>query len=66
MFNDNIPMKVINKNDDMDNLSIKNDLNILEKLCHPNNVRIYEFYEWENIYYLINEFYNGGGSFSIK
>jgi len=60
IFNNTVAMKVIAKNDDMDNEYIKNELNILKKLSHPNIVRIYEFYESENNYYLINEFCNGG------
>ena len=60
IFNNTVAMKVITKNDNMDNEYIKNELNILKKLSHPNIVRIYEFYESENNYYLINEFCNGG------
>ena len=60
IFNNTVAMKVIAKNDNMDNEYIKNELNILKKLSHPNIVRIYEFYESENNYYLINEFCNGG------
>ena len=60
IFNNTVAMKVITKNDNMDNEYIKNELNILKQLSHPNIVRIYEFYESENNYYLINEFCNGG------
>ena len=60
IFNNTVAMKVITKNDEMDDEYIKNELDILKKLSHPNIVRIYEFYESENNYYLINEFCNGG------
>ena len=35
---------------------IKNEIDILKKLMHPNIVRIYEFYESKNSFYLVNEF----------
>ena len=60
IFNNTVAMKVITKSDYMDSEYIKNELDILKKLSHPNVVRIYEFYESENDYYLINEFCNGG------
>ena len=60
IFNNTVAMKVITKSDYMDSEYIKNELDILKKLSHPNIVRIYEFYESENDYYLINEFCNGG------
>jgi len=60
IFNNTVAMKVITKSDGMDSEYIKNELDILKKLSHPNIVRIYEFYESENDYYLINEFCNGG------
>ena len=57
-------MKVIPKNETMDQLLLKNEINILKKLSHPNIVRIYEFYESCNCYYLINEFCSGGELFN--
>ena len=65
VFNNIVAMKVIAKHDGMDNLSIKNEIDILKKLSHPNIVRIYEFYESENNFYLINELCNGGELFNF-
>ena len=65
VFNNTVAMKVIAKHEGMDNLSIKNEIDILKKLSHPNIVRIYEFYESENYFYLINEYCNGGELFNF-
>jgi len=65
VFNNTVAMKVIAKHDGMDNLSIKNEIDILKKLSHPNIVRIYEFYESENNFYLINELCDGGELFNF-
>ena len=60
LFNNIVAMKVIKKDESMDNLVIKNEIDILKKLSHPNIVRIYEFYESKNNFYLINEYCGGG------
>ena len=60
LFNSTVAMKVIDKNDDMDEIIIKNEMNTLKKLSHPNIVKIYEFYQSDNCYYLINEFLKEG------
>ena len=70
IFNNKVAMKIIDKNkiqiDDTneigknDNDYIRSEINILKKLSHPNIVRIYEFYETDNYFYLINEFCQGG------
>ena len=52
-------MKIIIKNKNMNRLLIKNEIDLLKKLSHPNIVRIYEFYESTNCFYLINEFSDG-------
>jgi hypothetical protein len=64
IFNNKVAMKVIPKNEHMDQLLLKNEILILKKLSHPNIVRIYEFYESYNCYYLINEFCSGGELFN--
>ena len=60
LFNNIVAMKVIKKEKSMDNLLIKNEIDILKKLSHPNIVRIYEFYESKSNFYLINEYCDGG------
>jgi calcium-dependent protein kinase len=56
IFNSKVAMKVIQKDYYMDNELIKNEIDILKKLSHPNIVRIYEFFETKNCFYLVNEF----------
>jgi len=56
IFSSKVAMKVIPKNARMNNELIKNEIDILKKLMHPNIVRIYEFYESKNSFYLVNEF----------
>ena len=56
IFNNKVAMKVIPKDYYMDNELIKNEIDILKKLSHPNIVRIYEFFETKNCFYLVNEF----------
>jgi calcium-dependent protein kinase len=56
IFNNKVAMKIIPKDYHMNNSLIKNEIDILRKLSHPNIVRIYEFYESKNCFYLINEF----------
>ena len=55
-FNKKVAMKIIPKDYHIDDLLIKNEIDILKKLSHPNIVRIYEFYESNNYFYIINEF----------
>ena len=64
LFNNFVAMKVITKNEYMDNVLIKNEIDILKKLSHPNIVRIYEFYESDYYFYLINENCEGGELFN--
>ena len=56
VFNNTVAMKIIQKYENQDNILIKNEIDILKKLSHPNIVRIYEFYESNNNFYLINEY----------
>ena len=60
IFNNKVAMKIIPKDYHMDNLLIRNEIDILRKLSHPNINRIYEFYESNNCFYLINEYCPGG------
>ena len=62
-FNNKVAMKIIDKNKielDEINDDIKREINILKKLSHPNIVKIYEFYESDNCFYIINEYCKGG------
>jgi calcium-dependent protein kinase len=71
IFDNKIAMKIIDKNkiniNDINNdiqneekEDMKSEINILKKLSHPNIVRIFEFYETDNYFYLITEFCKGG------
>ena len=57
-----IAMKQIEKLKEnvIDDLEIKNEINILKKLDHPNIVKIYEFYNTKKNYFLITEYYKYG------
>jgi len=56
LFNNAVTMKIITKNDNMDDAIIKVEMDALKKLSHPNIAKIYDFYQLDNCYYLINEF----------
>ena len=53
-----VAIKSIKKKKDnkIDDNIIKNEINVLKKLNHPNIVKIYEFYDIKDNYYLITEF----------
>lgn len=44
----------------IDDLEIKNEIDILKKLDHPNIVKIYEFYETNDSYYIVTEYCKNG------
>ena len=64
IFDNKVAMKVIDKkkiniDDNIKNgeeVDMKSEINILKKLSHPNIVRIFEFYETDNYFYIITEF----------
>jgi len=59
-------MKRIKKNQKSkrDNeMDILNEIDILKKIDHPNIVRIFEFFNTEDGYYLITEYFSGGELF---
>ena len=55
IFQNTVAMKVIKKdpNNEIDEQEIKNEIDILKKLSHPNIVKIYEFYISNSHYYKI-------------
>ena len=54
-FKTTVAMKKIIKDESMNEELIRNEIDILKKLSHPNIVKIYEFYETNNCFYLVNE-----------
>ena len=70
IFDNKIAMKIIDKNkmniNDNNNIvneekeDMKSEINILKKLSHPNIVKIFEFYETDNYFYIITEFCKSG------
>ena len=66
IFQNNVAMKVIKKdpNNELDEQEIRNEIDILKKLSHPNIVKIYEFYISNSHYYIITEFCKEGELFS--
>ena len=47
-------------NNEEGSLELKNEIEILKTIDHPNIMKIYEFFEDENNIYLINEYCGGG------
>ena len=66
IFNNLVAMKIIAKKekDENEDLNIMNEINILTQLSHPNIVKIYEFFDSKNFFYLITEFCKCGELFS--
>ena len=60
IFKSKVAMKMIKKEESMNSVLINNEIDILKKMSHPNIVRIYEFYESINCFYLINEYCSQG------
>ena len=67
-------MKIIKKNKNIydknpmngtNDIEILNEINILKQIDHPNVVKIFEFYNSEDAYYLITEYCEGGELFKI-
>ena len=56
---DNTPMNGTN------DIDILNEINILKQIDHPNVVKIFEFYNSEDEYYLITEYCEGGELFTL-
>ena len=54
-----ISKEQMNKNEESEQ-ELKNEIEILKNIDHPNIMKIYEFFEDENNIYLINEFCGGG------
>ena len=48
----------------VDDLEIKNEVNILKSLSHPNIVKIYEFFDTVIYYYIVTEYCKKGELFS--
>ena len=65
-FGNSVAMKVIKKDkeNELDEQEIRNEIDILKKLSHPNIVKIYEFFISENHYYIITEYCKDGELFN--
>ena len=64
-LNNYFAMKIIEKssNDEEKEDEIKNEINILRKLDHPNILKINDFFSTKNEYFLITEFCPEGETF---
>ena len=60
-----VAIKTIEKVEDnmIDDLEIKNEINILKTLSHPNIVKIYEFFDTPIYYYIVTEYCKKGELF---
>ena len=66
MLKDNlVAIKVIEKvpSNIIDDMEIKNEINILKSLSHPNIVKIYEFFDTAIDYYIVTEYCKKGELF---
>ena len=61
-----VAIKTIEKTEDnmVDDLEIKNEINILKQLSHPNIVKVYEFFDTILYYYIVTEYCKKGELFS--
>ena len=61
-----VAIKIIEKVQEnmVDDLEIKNEINILKTLSHPNIVKIYEFFDTVLYYYIVTEYCKKGELFS--
>ncbi len=61
-----VAIKVIEKVQEnmIDDLEIKNEINILKTLSHPNIVKIYEFFDTPIYYYIVTEYCKKGELFA--
>ena len=61
-----VAIKMIEKVQDnmVDDLEIKNEIDILKTLSHPNIVRVYEFFDTVLYYYIVTEYCKKGELFS--
>ena len=61
-----VAMKKIEKvkENEIDDLEIKNEIDILKKLDHPNIVKIYEFYNTLTDFYIVTEYCKKGELYS--
>ena len=57
-------MKIIPKANEINEMSVLNELYILKKIDHQNVIKIYEFYSDDKNYYLITEYCPGGDLFT--
>ena len=64
--NATVAMKKIEKvkENEIDDLEIKNEIDILKKLDHPNIVKIYEFYNTKNDFFIVTEYCKKGELYS--
>ena len=62
LTNTRVTMKKIIKvkENEVDNLTIKNEIDILKKLDHPNIVKIIEYYDSKDAFYIITEYCKKG------
>ena len=60
-----IKKRKITEDDGSTDIEILNEINILKQIDHPNVVKIFEFYNSEDAYYLITEYCGEGELFKI-
>lgn len=61
-------MKIIDKsqiNSEFDLEEIANEINILKTLDHPNILKVYEYYDYNNSIFIVNELIPNGDLFSL-
>lgn len=61
-------VKIIEKSylkEEYGNNEIENEIKILKSLDHPNIYKVYEYFDYDNSLYIVNEYIGGGDLFSL-
>ena len=64
LTNELVAIKIIPKSNFLKNDDLKKEAEILKELDHPNIIKIFELYDTESDFYIVQELCNGGDLFS--
>lgn len=61
-------IKIIDKtmlHEDLEDNDIENEINILKSLDHPNIIKVYEYYDYNNFIFIVSELISDGDLFKL-